>query len=471
MVDIPIPSGNYQQQGAPLQQNTDVYIPPVVNVPVPPPPSGKSLPLPILVGVGVTILMFIILVTIRGLMSNKNKKVELTLWGFWEQSVVDPLIQDYQKQNPDVTVKYVLESKVDYRERLTNTLAKPNGPDIFPIHNSWVPMFNKELDSLPQAVMTQADYAKTFYPIASSDLSNSRSIVGIPLEYDALTLFINEDIFASSGKTPPSTWDDLRVLAKDPALLKKDLQGNITQAGVALGRTENVDYWPEIIGLMMLQSGVDLNNPSGDAAQRALKFYALFSTVEGDWDVTQPVSSLAFSNGKLAMYFAPSWEAYNIKSLNPGLKFRTVALPQLARSNPSDPGMSYATYWADGVWARSKNKMEAWKFLKFLSSQESETKLNAPTSGSFAKAYSRMDMADAQKQDPYLGSVVSLAPYAQSWYLQSNTHDGPTGINTQIKNLFSDAVTSTIKGLSSDTVLSTLNDGLNRILSAYGLVK
>ena len=42
-------------------------------------------------------------------------------------------------------------------------------------------MFRDSLDSLPASVMNPADFAKTFYPIASSDLTSGSSIVGIPI--------------------------------------------------------------------------------------------------------------------------------------------------------------------------------------------------------------------------------------------------------------------------------------------------
>jgi len=71
-----------------------------------------------------------------------------------------------------------------------------------------------DLDSLPSSVMNPADFAKTFYPVASSDLTNGSSIVGIPMEYDGLMLYVNEDIFNKSGKTPPTTLGRFKNIGK-----------------------------------------------------------------------------------------------------------------------------------------------------------------------------------------------------------------------------------------------------------------
>ena len=77
-------------------------------------------------------------------------EADLTWWGLWEdESVVAPLIAEYQEANPKVKIQYVKQSQQDYRERLTNALAKGEGPDIFRFHNSWVPMLKNELDFVP----------------------------------------------------------------------------------------------------------------------------------------------------------------------------------------------------------------------------------------------------------------------------------------------------------------------------------
>ena len=436
------------------------------------PPPKKGIPkIFIFVGIAVVLvaLAFLVIKLIPG--SSGGASGQITWWGLWEDSsVVEPLITAYQSSHPGVKITYVQQSQQDYRERLTSSLAKGTGPDIFSFHNSWVPMFRNDLDSLPAAVMNPADYAKTFYRVASSDLSSGNSIVGIPLEYDALTLFINEDIFNAAGKTPPTTWDDLRVLARQFTI--KDDQGAITQAGVALGRTENVDNWQEILALMMLQNNVDLSNPTGVNAEGALTFFTNFARVDGVWNASLPPSTQAFAAGKLAMYIGPSWRYFEIKAANPGLNFKTALIPQLPKDSPSQPDITYATYWAQGVWAKSTNKAAAWDFLKFLSTQDSLQKMyqSETATRSFGEPYPRTDMATLLADHPILGPVISQAPGAESWYLASRTFDGPTGINTQLSNYFGDAVNAVADGKESVTqALATCAQGVTQVLSQYRL--
>ncbi len=462
MADQPFPTT--------AQAGTPAAVPAPTAVPPTPKRGFPKIVLFVLLGVIFLALLFFLG---RALLSRfqAGGPVELTWWGLWEDSsAIDPLITEYEQKNPRVKIKYISQSKEDYRERLTNAQAKGGGPDIFRFHNTWVPMFKNELSHIPASVMTAADFAKTFYPIATSDLTSGTGLVGIPLEYDGLALFINEDIFATAGKTPPTTWDELRKTALE--LTRKDDQGTIVQAGVALGRTENVDHWPEILGLMMLQNGVNLAKPSGKLAEDALSFFSAFSKVDGVWDASLPSSTVAFSGGKVAMYLGPSWRVFEIKQQNPNLKFKVVAVPQLPKENPKEPNVAYATYWAEGVWARSKNKKEAWGFLKFLSSKESLEKLyqNEARTRLFGEPYSRVDMASLLMSDLIVGPFISQAPDAQSFYLASRTFDGPTGINSQINKYFEDAVNAVNFGQPAAKALEPVGPGVSQVLKQYGLI-
>ena len=456
----------------PVEVFTPPVVPPTIPTTASPPPPKKGFPKAIIfVGLGIILLGIIgfVISSLVGRMGGGGE-VNLTWWGLWEDdSVVSPLIAEYQQANPNVKIQYVKQSHQDYRERLTNALAKSEGPDIFRFHNSWVPMLKNELDFVPASAMSAGDFAQTFYSVASSDLTSGTGLVGIPLGYDALTLYINDDIFSQGGKTPPTTWDELRQTAI--SLTIKDEQGVITQSGVALGRTENVDHWQEILGLMMLQNGVNLSNPTGKLAEDALTFYTVFSAVDGVWDATLPPSTTTFAGGKVAMYFGPSWRAFEIRQQNPNLKFKTVPVPQLPKSNPNEPDVTYATYWAEGVWARSPGKEEAWKFLKFISSQESLQKMyeNASKTRLFGEPYPREDMANLLTPDPIVGSIVTQAPDAQSWYLAARTFDGVTGINSQLGKYFEDAVNAVNTGIPAAKALETVASGVSQVLSQYGL--
>jgi len=387
--------------------------------------------------------------------------VTLTYWGLWEtQPVLASLINQFQTLNPGVTVNYVQQSHKDYRERLQSALARNQGPDIFRFHATWVPMIKDELAPLPTTITD----ASQLFPAAKKDLTSGSSIIGLPLMFEGLSLYYNQDIFTAAGKTPPTTWEDLRKTALD--LTVKDTAGKIQTSGVALGTATNVDHWPDILALMLLQNGADPANPTTKLAEDALTFYTIFTLQDKVWDSTLPNSTQSFATGKVAMYFAPSWRAHDLKQLNPQLKFATVPVPQLPTTN-----ITWASYWAEGVAAKSKNKATAIKFLEFLGTKDNLVKLytEAAKTRAFGEIYPRKDLADTLKSDPIVGSFVTQQDKAQSWYLSSLTHDN--GINDRIIKYYQDAVNSINSGTPVTQSLSTAAQGVQQVLSQYGLAK
>lgn len=432
------------------------------------PPSGNSgKKLPLILG-GVVLLIAVVLLVVKFVLPGLGGPKETTInwWGLWEdESSVAPLISEYESTHPGVKIKYTKELPTDYRERLVAALAQGTGPDIFRFHNTWGTTLKSQLDTAPSKLFNTSNFTDTYYPVVTSDLIGASGIIGIPLEYDALTLFVNDDIFTKAGKEIPSTWDELRSTALQ--LTIKDERGVTTQSGVAMGRTENVDHWPEILALLMLQNRANLAKPEGDLAEKALQFFTIFSKVDKVWDETLPNSTAAFAGGKLAMYFAPSWRAFEISQANPNLKFRTVPLPQVPKDSPTEPNFAYATYWAEGVSSGSKHKDEAWSFLKFMSEKDSLEKFykNASVTRPFGEPYPRVDMASLLIDHEVLGSVIKLAPEAKSWYLASDTWDGPTGINTQINKYYEDAINALNKGTSIKEALATVTSGVAQVLA------
>ncbi len=393
-----------------------------------------------------------------------NKQVTLEYWGLWEASeTMTEIIKGFESQNPGVTVKYVKQSHKDYRTRLQSAINSGNGPDLYRFHASWVPLLKQELAPLPSAVMSASEYQSTFYPVAVQQLQNNGQLVGIPLMYDGLVLYYNTDIFKTAVVDPPKTWPDLRTLANR---LTVKAEGKLTRSGIALGNATNVEHFADIIAVLILQNGGDLTKPNSAEVRDALLFYTNFVKTDSLWNDTLPSSTMAFARGEAAMMFAPSWRAHDVKAINPDLKFATVPLPQL-----SDKRITWASYWAEGVSAKSTHKDEAWKLIKYLSSKEVQQKLFAEQAKtrSFGELFSRKDLADQLAKDPVAASVLQDAGFAQGWYMSSFTHD--TGVNDQIIQYYKDAVNGLLAGKSIEEVLGTLDLGVSQVLRQYAIVQ
>lgn len=393
----------------------------------------------------------------------KPKEITLRYWGLWEPTnVMQGIIADWQKDHPNVKIEYTQQSPKEYRERLQSALARNEGPDLFRFHITWLPALKNELETIPVDVMSAAEFEKNFYPVAKENLRSGSNYLGIPLEVDTLALFYNQQIFQAAGKTPPTSWDQLRQLALD--LTTRDDSGRLQTAGVALGTTTNVDHWSDILGLMMLQNGVDLTKPNTKLAEDALTYFTIFKNTDRVWDETLPSSTAAFAAGKVAMYFGYSWDVFEIKNLNPTLDFRIVPVPQLPGTD-----LTWASFWVEGVAKKSQQKKEAWEFLKFLSSSQTMQKLYQGQSQVrlFGEPYSRIDMANSLANNALVAPFINQAPKAKTWYLSSRTFDN--GLNDRMIKYFEDAVNAVNSGQPVQEVLATTEQGVSQLLSQYGL--
>lgn len=426
--------------------------------------------IPILIGLGVIILLSLLVFKViipRKEAAKEPEIISLKYWGLWEpESAISQTISDYQALHPNINIQYTKQSHKDYRERLQSALAKGSGPDIFRYHNTWLPMLKADLSPMPETIYSGNEFDSTFYPIVKKDVFSGGRYYGIPLEFDALALYVNEDIFAESPDLKiPSTWNNLRQTAFK--LRKFDPTGKrLVRGGVALGTTNNVDNFSDILGLMILQNGGDPGQPDSEAVNSALKFYTLFSTQDKSWDSSLPNSTYSFATEKVAMFIAPSWRALDLKTLNPNLNFKLYPVPQLPGTN-----ISWATYWIEGISKNSPQQQAAWEFLKYLSTKEVLAKMYSIASQNrlFGEPFSRQDMASNLQADPYVGAILSQAIASQSWPLASRTFDN--GLNDKLIKYYEDAINSYLKEDQEKVITQNLTQGVAQVLSQYGLSK
>lgn len=167
------------------------------------------------------------------------------------------------------------------------------------------------------------------------------------------------------------------------------------------------------------------------------------------------------------MILAPSWRVHEIKNLNPNLDFAVARVPQLDSENPA----SWATFWAEGVSAKSKNKDAAWVFLKYLSTPDVLRKFynDASQYRAFGEIYPRTDMASELQSSELVGAYLADAPIAKSWYMSSFTHDN--GLNDQMIKYYEDAINAVLTGTGVEKALETTATGVTSVISKYSSSK
>lgn len=418
------------------------------------------------------LLAIVVTLTLSGcqIISNFQKGQEITLkfWGLWESSTtINQIINDYKKIKPNVIIIYEKRSKELYRETLQSFINQDKGPDIFVLHNTWTPMLNNYFSPAPQNIVSSKEVLDKFYPITYFDLKDKQNnIVGLPQGIDGLGLYINEDIFKNAGIDTnfPVTWQN--VARNAIKLTVRDASGNIRTAGIALGTASNVDHFSDILALMILQNGGDPKSPIDKQSADALDYYLSFTRGANKvWDSNLPHSTTAFAGGNLAMYIAPSWRAIEIKNANPLLKFKVLPVPQLEGGK-----VTWASFWANGVSAKSPHTKEAWEFVKYLSEEQTLTKLYSEASKSpgrfFGQPFPKPSMASKLTSDPIVGAYISDATSMRSAPVASQTYDN--GLNDEIIKEYEKAINSIINGTNTPDALKTADRGIAATLAKFG---
>ena len=146
------------------------------------------------------------------------------------------------------------------------------------------------------------------------------------------------------------------------------------------------------------------------------------------------------------------------------MNFKIAPVPQLEGGK-----IGWASYWAEGVSAKSQHQKEAWDFIKFLQKDETLIKLYAEAAKSpnrfFGEPYPKVSMAPKLAADPLIGAIISDAPYMRSFPMASRTFDD--GLNDQIIKAYEDAINSVLRGTPAKNALETTAKNITNIFSRF----
>ena len=417
----------------------------------------------ILVGsIGVVFIFAVLVFTgiIPGLREGRSADVRLEFWGVYDDSrVYADFISKFKEENPNITIIYKKKSvdSAEFEKELIEALASGQGPDIWMIHNSWVPKHQNKISPVPTElsenskeldILNPVIYKNTFVDVAYNDFVKDGKVLGIPLSVDTMALFYNKDLLASAGiAEPPLDWDEFLKNVK--ILTKFDKQGNIVRAAAAIGTAKNINRSTDILSLLMLQQGTDIvdeqrkqaifdksilvDSKSFSPGEQALKFYTQFTDPTKDvytWNIFQHFSIDAFYEGTTAMMFNYSFRMPEVKAKSKYLNFDVSFMPQI-KNRKFD--VNYANYWALTVSKNTKYSNEAWKFVQFLTSKDNSQKYLEITK----RPTARKDLVDLQRYDSDLGVFALQALSARSWYQPDYA-----GVET----IFADMIESVVKG-------------------------
>ena len=226
----------------------------------------------------IVIVVLLILCLIVLLFSNRTtstpqkENVVLQWWGaFLENDVVQPLLDKYKEENPNVTVEYanryrnneLYTDEVErYKAELDRVLTAGNQveiPDIFMVDSNWVG--NYEIYSKASTSYDPKTFSDAFYDSVVTNFTRNNKVLGVPLWIDTFAVVYNKNLLnQNSVQEPPSNWSAFRNLARD---LTKVTNKTVTQAGFAAGTSKNIDFASDLLKILILQNGVSLTDELG----------------------------------------------------------------------------------------------------------------------------------------------------------------------------------------------------------------
>ncbi|MDP1834181.1 MAG: extracellular solute-binding protein [Candidatus Moranbacteria bacterium] len=389
----------------------------------------------------------------------KQYTLNLEVWGLFDDTdVFRDIFDAYAKTNPNIgTITYKKLSPDTYKKDLVDALASDQGPDIFLIHNDWLPGFENRTYPAPPEVLNEQKFRDNFVDVAIQDFIIQGLVGAVPLTVDSLGLYYNKDLFNEAGITsPPRNWVEFIEAAKK--MTKIDAQGQIVQSGAAMGTAANINRTTDILNLLMLQSGTEMVDTvdrkakfdqyasQGDSnvspGENALNFYTQFAdsgsaVVPYTWNPRMHYSIDAFSEGTVGMMFNYSWQMDILASKAPKLNYAVAPVPQFTNS----PQANFSNYWGYAVAKKRTpdtrgtdpanvamvtndvRAAEAWNFLNFLTTRPVQVAGAAPAFDPAIdyltktnKPAARRDLIEKQKADVRLGAFVQGNLIAKDWY-------------------------------------------------------
>ncbi|PRY26165.1 carbohydrate ABC transporter substrate-binding protein (CUT1 family) [Aliiruegeria haliotis] len=344
--------------------------------------------------------------------------VEIEYWQYFfdaRVAAMEQLIENFQAENPDITVKMTHFPYADYRTKVAAAIPAGEGPDVVQLFYGWLNDYVEAelIQPLPAEAFPVETIDSEFFPMVQA-MKGDGAYWALPTAVRSLALFYNERLFEEAGiEGPPATLDELVETAKK--LTKADGAGNLTQVGITAGMTAQDHHWFREVLVRQFGGEPYLDdyktvNYAGEAGVKALEFYTGLANTEkvtafGFMDEPQA----AFKAGRAGMHIDGS---FRIGSLNKqrGLKWGVAELP----AGPDGTQSNYSSYWVNAVTTKAEGEKydAALKFMAYITSDEA-MQIWLDTVGELP-AKPSVGMTEKNASDPVFGPFIRGLEYAHT---------------------------------------------------------
>ena len=297
--------------------------------------------------------------------------LRFTWWGSDTRTkLTQQVIDAYQKDHPNVTIKGEFGEWSGYWDKLATTVAANDAPDIIQMDEKYLREYADRGALLDLKKADGLDTGK-FEPDTLGAGEFDGGLYGLNAGINSFAVVVNPAAFKTAGVPIPDdktwTWDDF---AKTAAEITTKTGGKVTGTG-ALGTNEaGLNLWAR-------QNGESLwtkDGKLGVSPEKTTDFFkyilklrdakAIPSAEAISQDMNASLDQSAFATGKLAMSFIWSNQLVAFsKATGQQLKLLRIPSPdgQAAKNGSYYKG---SMFWS--ISARSKHQKEATEFVNYL---------------------------------------------------------------------------------------------------------
>jgi multiple sugar transport system substrate-binding protein len=340
--------------------------------------------------------------------SGGNVTLEFAQWWGAELPAgeFDKIVNDFTAQNPNIKIKLLSAPYASTKQQLVTGAASKTLPDVVGLDGAWVSDFAKQgaITDLSR-LMTDANYD-------TSQLASQVQIKGktymIPVVNFVYPLFVNKDLLAKAGVAEvPTTRTQFLDAAKKISATGSDVRGWALPLDTAVpnGVQNDVMSWLWASGGSMLKDGKpDLTSASVKSTVEYVKSLNDAGVIApGSLTMKEQDKVEKFTNGQVGMMIDSLAHINLIKKNKPDLKFEVAALPA-EDGYTGKRGIPYAS-WGIGISNSTKHKAEAFKFVSYLMSQETNAQLSTIANGFPGNKNAEPDFS---KSDPLFKTAFDI---------------------------------------------------------------
>jgi sn-glycerol 3-phosphate transport system substrate-binding protein len=376
--------------------------------------------------------------------------------------IIDGYVEQFQKENPGITVKPVYSGT--YQETIVKALTA---------HKAGTPPTTAILLSTDMFTLIDEDAivpfdnsdAAPYFPAFLANSQTGGKTWGIPFQRSTIVLYWNKELFKEAGLDPnhaPENWDEMLAYAQK--LTKHDASGNTTQWGVQIP-SSGFPYW--LFQGLTTPNGVELMNPAGTetyfdkpAVVEALQYwvdlgrkYKVHPTGVVEWGTTPK----DFFEKKVAMIWTTTGNLTNVKN-NAKFDFGVAMLPAHKRRGSPTGGGNFYVFKK----ATKEQQAAAAKFAKWMTTPERAAQWGIDT-GYVAV---RPDAWKTAKMEEYVkGFPVAAVARDQLQYsvAELSTHD-----NQRVTKALNDGIQAALTGAKApEQAMKDAQAEAARILRSY----